>query len=121
MFSRATPEALKAEEEKLGKQLHQLKVELEVSNSQAQSGNWEGGGGLVSEVSAVGMGGRGSFSGYVYWMYYATCQSKPCLGRQYVATEWITYRSLGSRCCALTTRFLVSSPVLRLQAVRFCL
>ena len=33
MFSRATPEALKAEEEKLGKQLHQLKVELEVSYS----------------------------------------------------------------------------------------
>ena len=34
VFSRATPEALKAEEEKLGKQLHQLKIDLEVSDGE---------------------------------------------------------------------------------------
>ena len=32
MFTRNSPEALKAEEERLAKQLHQLKVELEVSH-----------------------------------------------------------------------------------------
>ncbi|XP_043241846.1 sorting nexin-7-like isoform X1 [Amphibalanus amphitrite] len=39
VFSRATPEALKAEEEKLGKQLHQLKVDLESLNDRLECAN----------------------------------------------------------------------------------
>ncbi|XP_037068628.1 sorting nexin-7-like [Pollicipes pollicipes] len=39
MFSRATPETLRAEEERLGRQLHQLKLELEALNDRLECAN----------------------------------------------------------------------------------